>query len=351
MTCLVLGSYPGLVRCRRMKSIILCSPSPGTEESEMMTCICVLQVRESLANKNITHIPPSRVLIHLLHNPKSQRRREQVHEGGARGDGVGIPGLLVLVLVSDFLAHRFPHANGLLPGLFLFLGFLCGAEATGPLLVHLCSGCHTICGTSECCECLRGAHTPMAMKSNFLGRTMFTTLSVYLKTSTIISSSVSGAGCSTSVSIHAPKTPGSAHLSFRMGTRMDLWSRQRLRDSIERHLTHDSVHVKIQGVKLYTVRVVGSHVDGDGNGLVIFVRHLNLVFLLHWINCTSHAVSTSPRQRWPRRTNLGVFLAEPTEQCRDTLSRVSCTLQSSERVRRLTIVCYSTKGATKKTKG
>jgi len=34
----------------------------------------------------------------------------------------------------------------------------------------------------------------MAMKSNFRGRTMLTTLSVYLNISTIISSSVSGAG-------------------------------------------------------------------------------------------------------------------------------------------------------------
>ena len=37
-------------------------------------------------------------------------------------------------------------------------------------------------------------NSPMAMKSNFRGRIMFTTRSVYLKTSTIISSSVSGAG-------------------------------------------------------------------------------------------------------------------------------------------------------------
>ncbi|KIL68251.1 hypothetical protein M378DRAFT_158788 [Amanita muscaria Koide BX008] len=37
----------------------------------------------------------------------------------------------------------------------------------------------------------------MAMNRSFLGRTMLTTLSVYLKISTIISSSVSGAGCKT----------------------------------------------------------------------------------------------------------------------------------------------------------
>ena len=57
-----------------------------------------------------------------------------------------------------------------------------------------------------------------------------------------------------------------------------------------------------------------------------------------------------PEQCWPLRTNLGVFLAEPTEQCRNTLSRVSCALQRSERAPRPTIVCYSTKRATKKTK-
>lgn len=41
----------------------------------------------------------------------------------------------------------------------------------------------------------RTEFAPIAMNSTLLGRTMSMTRSVYLKTSTIMSSSVSGAGC------------------------------------------------------------------------------------------------------------------------------------------------------------
>ncbi len=95
------------------------------------------------------HLGPRGVRVELVRTPIPQACGEDVHEGGARSDGVGIERFLDnnLDRLLGGVAALFllQHLEELLLVLLLFLGVLGGAESTGPLLVHLGSGSNAIC--------------------------------------------------------------------------------------------------------------------------------------------------------------------------------------------------------------
>ncbi len=88
-----------------MKSIILCSPSPGTEASEMMTCICTNISRENVVSEMIAHTVPAGVGIDFEGYPVAQRSSQKIHEGRARRDCVRVPGRDSFVEVFQLLPH------------------------------------------------------------------------------------------------------------------------------------------------------------------------------------------------------------------------------------------------------
>jgi hypothetical protein len=92
--------------------------------------------------------------------------------------------------------HTFPKRNGFFPCFFLLLRFPRRTKATGTLLVHFGARSNTVLFLLSSISLLISEHDlPIAINNNLRGRIMLTTLSVYLKISIIISSSVSGAGC------------------------------------------------------------------------------------------------------------------------------------------------------------
>lgn len=91
-----------------MKSIILCSPSPGTEASEMMTCICTDLSRENAVSEMSTHPVPAGIGVDFKGYPVAQRSSQKIHEGRSWRNRVGVPGWDSFVEVF----HLLPHCYG-----------------------------------------------------------------------------------------------------------------------------------------------------------------------------------------------------------------------------------------------
>ena len=146
-----------------MNSIILCSPSPGTVESEMITFIFA-QAGSVLSLYAIQYLKTG---------------SQDIHEGRARCDFIGIPGFLDFWFF-DTAALRLQHLKQF--GFIFPFSFASWAERNR---------------RERCWFILaRGATPSIAIINNFLGRTILTTRSVYLKIAIIISSSSLGGGLS-----------------------------------------------------------------------------------------------------------------------------------------------------------
>jgi len=151
MTCRVLGLWDwGWARCRRMKSIILCSPSPGTEASEMMISnYDKLQKcqRYGLSERRagwLTYTCPSRIFIQLFPNPIPQTFRQFIHKRSTRSNRVWIPSFLSFELFTQIFPHRFPLFDRVLSILFFLFSFLSSSESSRSLLIHFRSRCDSI---------------------------------------------------------------------------------------------------------------------------------------------------------------------------------------------------------------
>lgn len=153
-----------------------------------------------------THLFPGRIGIEFVRNPVSQRGCQNIHEGCSRRNNIAVPSFLddifhtgrrrtITILLGE-------HLLELLFLLISFFGFLRRSESTRALLVHFGARRNSICVTRICVRTKnfrarmsdREDYIPTAIIKSFLGRTMFTTRSVYLKISSIISSSFSGGG-------------------------------------------------------------------------------------------------------------------------------------------------------------
>lgn len=121
--------------------MILCSPSPGTVASEMMTFICELSVFSSVITLQRAHLFPSRIGVNLVGTPISQGGCEDIHEWRPWGNHIMIPCLLLYhslsVLMYDASVLGLKHFQEFFFIVVFLLSFLCGSEAPRALLVHL----------------------------------------------------------------------------------------------------------------------------------------------------------------------------------------------------------------------
>lgn len=122
--------------------MILCSPSPGTFESDRMTFTYNI-VRLDMSC--ISYVLPSWIVVDPPCSVITQRFCDLLHELRSGSDAIGIERKLRLLLVgSDIDSISLQIGADAILLFLLFFGFPSSSESTGPLLVHLGTRSNTI---------------------------------------------------------------------------------------------------------------------------------------------------------------------------------------------------------------
>jgi hypothetical protein len=160
------------------------------------------------------------------------------------------------------------------------------------------------------------------MNNTLLGLTMLTTRSVYLKISTIMASSVSGAGWKVSCVSRQRNRCKDRDIPFPQGVCKDEPSNDDKYIESEREVgTHNAIHVEVQIVELDVVWIGSRDVDWNFDLKPVVSLHFSGLLLNDGSNCMESCACQfgTVLECKSRLTNLRILLAQPTKERRDTL--------------------------------